>query len=187
MPEPGRDRAAKNLVCVSRKFIGKTWAQMAGPRGKPNPIQELKNLKQALDDALAAFRALSQEGERMLREGARLHVPGAPDTTICKHMLDGFLHEHRLLQDLPEPAKEDRRGIDAHNIDRQHQAALDQIWREAFDGAPPTRGFPDFESAAIEPLRPWLPHLLTGKSRQDLRRPADRSTKRRRNSTKAPI
>lgn len=180
LPEAQRDASAQKIVYAVRVYLAKTWAGVRGPKGKPSPVEELRNLKTALDKLLGAIQSLSHEADKMLRERKRLHIEGAPDMIRLRYTVDAFLHEHRLLQGLPEPLKIDRRGIKAKTVERELQVALDRIWLAAFGGVKPKRGFPAFEKFVLEPLKGWIPHIVTGKSRQDLRRSPDRSTRQRR-------
>jgi hypothetical protein len=180
LPQDSYDASGRQVVYAARVYLAKLWAQRRGPKSKPNPIEELRNLKKAADALLLAVKALSIEAQGMLENKQRLYVPDAPGIVHLRYTVDAFLHEHRLLRDLKEPQPSDRRGRKVAVLERKFQDILGRIYEDAFAGVGPHRGFPAFEKAITEPLEKWGHTHIAEKSRQDRRRPSSRSTLQRR-------
>jgi len=185
LPPDARDACGRKIVRAARVYLARLWVQIRGPKNKPNPIEELRNLKEAADALLRAIKSLSGSAQDRLATKYRLRVPDAPDIMRLRCTLDAFLHEHRYLRNLDEEEKKEkpieRRGRKVNTLEREFQVVLDSIYKAAFAGGKPHRGFPAFEKAVIEPLKAWDRTVpLQQKSRQDRRRPPDRSTRHRR-------
>ena len=180
LPERSREKASQQIVFLARVYLAKAWVEVRGPKGKPNPVEELRSLKDAADELIRSIANLSEPAIRQLRTKLRLNAPDAPDTIQLRFAVDAFLHEHRYLRNLPKPMPSDRRGRKVAVLERDFQGHLDQIFLEAHGGVRQKRGFPAFRKAVVDPLKGRRSLSVEESSFRDLRRPSDRSTRQRR-------
>ena len=61
VPQDSRDACGRQVVYVVRVYLAKLWAQLRGPKSKPNPIKELRNLKKSLNATFQVIKLLSNE------------------------------------------------------------------------------------------------------------------------------
>jgi hypothetical protein len=149
LPQESHDAYGRQIVHIARVYLAKLWVRVQGPKSKPDPIEELSTLKEAANALLRAIKSLSDEARDMLVSRQRLYSPNAPSILRLRHAVDATQHS---LHGLPEPQPIDRRGRKINELERKFQAAIGQIYDQAFAGVRPARGFPVFQKAVTEPL-----------------------------------
>jgi hypothetical protein len=123
---------------------------------KPNPRDEIKRLKNAVEELREAIDGLSSQAQKHLRDNLRpVRAPGEKPfaaSSLC-YALDRFSHENR---DALERPPEIRRGGPAT---KGHvQWLVFRLWlafTHANGGNQRARGFPAFRKACCDPLQPF--------------------------------
>jgi hypothetical protein len=179
IPDNRKDWTKFHLVRASRIYIEKRWAKMVEPSGKPRPALEIARLRDTLQESLKAIGGLSEEAKKTLAENYKCNSQTAPHLLELKLIIDRFLNDYGLSRRI---MKEDRdaRGRTILQIEREFQACLDELWLQAHGGVKPRLGFPTFQEGIVDVIRPWVPEISSGKSRNDYRRAPKRSSDRRR-------
>jgi hypothetical protein len=180
IPDIRKDWTKFQLVRLSRIYLAKRWAKMTEPPGKPKPISEIGRLRDTLQEALELINGLSEEAKKKLDENYKCNLQTAPHLLELKLMVDRFLNDYGLSRRIITEEDPDTRGRTPSLIERDFQAALDEVWLLAHDGVMPRKGFPSFQKGIVEILDPWVPKITRGRTRDDFRRSSSRSRERRR-------
>ena len=146
LPVPSAEQAAADIVYWARRYLSPPAAAARAQREKSNAATEIKLLWKSLCEVRDAVKGLSLEAIGHLDKWAVLKQQRAPDFLVAIHAFEMNVG----LQNLP--ASSELRGRKGNPHLGAFQMHIRQIYESAYNGLPPTQGWPDFLDICLKPI-----------------------------------